>query len=51
MTTSSGIALDVRERIVAAAVEIYEKSNREKKPTVAEVRRLARSDMCRRLWF
>ncbi len=44
-TPGSGIPLDIRERIVAAAVEIYEKSNKEKKPTVAEVRRLARSDM------
>jgi colicin import membrane protein len=43
--TQSTIPADVRERIVAAAVDLYEQAGRERFPTVDAVRRLSRADM------
>lgn len=43
--TQSSIPADVRDRIIAAAVELYEQDNRESFPTVDAVRRAARADM------
>lgn len=39
------IPADVRERIVAAATELYDRAERGRIPTVDEVRRAARTDM------
>lgn len=39
--TQSNIPADVRERIIAAAVELYEQSGRSNLPTVDAVRRAA----------
>lgn len=39
------IPADVRERVIAAAVELYEQSDRQRFPTVDAVRRLSRADM------
>lgn len=39
------IPVDVRDRIIAAAVELFEQSGRKSPPTVDAVRRLARADM------
>lgn len=41
----STIPSDVRERVIAAAVELYEQSDRQRFPTVDAVRRLSRADM------
>lgn len=41
----SNIPADVRERIIAAAVELYDQAGRESLPTVDQVRRAARADM------
>lgn len=43
--TQSTIPADIRERIIAAAVELYEQSDRDTFPTVDQVRRAARADM------
>jgi len=43
--TQSNIPADVRERIIAAATDLYEQSSRENLPTVDAVRRAARVDM------
>lgn len=43
--TQSSIPADVRDRIIAAAVELYEQDSRESFPTVDAVRRAARADM------
>lgn len=43
--THTSIPLEVRERITAAAEEIYEQSGFESFPTVDQVRRAARADM------
>lgn len=43
--TQSNIPADVRERIIAAAAELYEQAGRENLPTVDAVRRAARADM------
>eukprot|EP01133_Synstelium_polycarpum_P029262 gene29262-35778_t len=43
--TQSNIPADVRERIIAAAVELYEQSGRSNLPTVDAVRRAGRADM------
>jgi len=43
--TQQAIPADIRERIIAAAVELYEQSGRKQPPTVDAVRRLARADM------
>ena len=46
MTASSlSIPADVRERVIAAAVELYEQAGRERFPTVDAVRRASRADM------
>src|SRR3546814_17529844 len=39
------IPAEIRERIIAAAVELYEQAGRENLPTVDQVRRVARADM------
>ena len=39
------IPADVRERVIAAAVDLYELAGRERFPTVDAVRRLSRADM------
>ena len=39
------IPADVRERVIAAAVDLYEQAGRERFPTVDAVRRLSRADM------
>lgn len=39
------IPTDVRERVITAANELYQQSNRERIPTVDAVRRLSRADM------
>lgn len=39
------IPADVRERVIAAAVELYEQAGRERFPTVDAVRRASRADM------
>lgn len=39
------IPTDVRERVITAANELYQQSNRERFPTVDAVRRLSRADM------
>lgn len=41
----SAIPSEVRERVVAAAVELYEQADRQRFPTVDAVRRLSRADM------
>lgn len=41
----SAIPAEIRERIIAAAVELYEQAGRENLPTVDQVRRVARADM------
>lgn len=41
----SAIPAEIRERIIAAAVELYENAGRESLPTVDQVRRAARADM------
>lgn len=41
----SAIPAEIRERIIAAAVELYEQAGRESLPTVDQVRRAARADM------
>lgn len=43
--TQTNIPADVRERIIAAAAELYEQAGRENLPTVDAVRRAARADM------
>ena len=43
--TQSTIPADVRERIIAAAIDLYEQAGRERFPTVDAVRRLSRADM------
>lgn len=43
--TQSNIPADVRERIIAAAAELYDQAGRENLPTVDAVRRAARADM------
>jgi len=43
--TQPTIPADVRERIVAAAAELYEQAGRERFPTVDAVRRASRADM------
>jgi len=43
--TQPTITADIRERIIAAAVDLYEQSGRKQPPTVDAVRRLARADM------
>lgn len=43
--TQSNIPADVRERIIAAATDLYEQSGHESLPTVDAVRRAARVDM------
>lgn len=43
--TQSSIPAEVRERIVTAAVELYDQAGRENLPTVDQVRRAARADM------
>lgn len=45
MTTSHPIPAEVRERIVAAATDLFEQSGRQAMPTVDTVRRAARVDM------
>ncbi|MFP6975099.1 KfrA protein, partial [Xanthomonas hortorum pv. gardneri] len=40
--TQSNIPADVRERIIAAAAELYDQAGRENLPTVDAVRRAAR---------
>jgi len=42
---SSQIPADVRERVIAAAAELYQQAGRERFPTVDAVRRLSRADM------
>lgn len=42
---SSQIPTDVRERVIAAAAELYQQAGRERFPTVDAVRRLSRADM------
>ena len=42
---STAIPADVRERIIAAAADLFEQSGRETMPTVDAVRRAARVDM------
>ena len=44
-STISSIPQDVRERVISAAVELYEQAGRERFPTVDAVRRLSRADM------
>lgn len=39
------IPADVRERVIAAAVDLYEQADRQRFPTVDAVRRLSRADM------
>ena len=41
----TAIASEVRERVTAAAVELYEHADRQRFPTVDSVRRLSRADM------
>lgn len=41
----ASIPAEVRDRIITAAVELYEQSSRDTFPTVDQVRRLARADM------
>lgn len=41
----STIPADVRERIISAAIDLYEQAGRERFPTVDAVRRLSRADM------
>lgn len=43
--TQPTIPADVRERVIAAAVDLYEQAGRERFPTVDAVRRLSRADM------
>ena len=43
--TQPTIPADVRERVIAAAVDLYEQTGRERFPTVDAVRRLSRADM------
>jgi DNA repair exonuclease SbcCD ATPase subunit len=43
--TQSNIPTDIRDRILQVASELYEQTDREKLPTVDEVRRAARADM------
>ena len=43
--TQSSIPTDIRDRILQVASELYEQTDREKLPTVDEVRRAARADM------
>lgn len=44
-STIPTIPADVRERVISAAVELYEQAGRERFPTVDAVRRLSRADM------
>ncbi len=43
--TSPAIPAEVRERVIAAAVDLYEQADRQRFPTVDAVRRLSRADM------
>ena len=43
--TQPTIPADVRERVISAAVDLYEQAGRERFPTVDAVRRLSRADM------
>lgn len=43
--TSPAIPSEVRERVIAAAVDLYEQADRQRFPTVDAVRRLSRADM------
>lgn len=43
--TIPAIPAEVRERVIAAAVELYEQADRQRFPTVDAVRRLSRADM------
>lgn len=43
--TSPAIPSEVRERVIAAAVELYDQADRQGFPTVDAVRRLSRADM------
>ena len=43
--TQPTIPADVRERVIAAAIDLYEQAGRERFPTVDAVRRLSRADM------
>src|SRR5450830_133327 len=43
--TTPAIPSEVRERVIAAAVELYELADRQRFPTVDAVRRLSRADM------
>jgi colicin import membrane protein len=42
---ATAIPAEVRERVIAAAVELYEQADRQRFPTVDAVRRLSRADM------
>lgn len=43
--TSPAIPAEVRERVITAAIELYEQADRQRFPTVDAVRRLSRADM------
>jgi len=43
--TQPTIPADVRERVISAAIDLYEQAGRERFPTVDAVRRLSRADM------
>jgi hypothetical protein len=50
-TPTPPLPADARERVFAAANALYEQAGRETLPTVDQVRRHARVDMCRGLHF
>ncbi|MDW2312477.1 DNA-binding protein [Vibrio sp. 1075] len=43
--TQPGIPSEIRDRIFQVANELYDEANREKMPTVDQVRRAAKADM------
>ena len=45
LTVTSAIPAEVRDRVIAAATDLYAQSNRERFPTVDAVRRASRADM------